>query len=272
MNKIEDACKTLSNSFKNPNEFESWKKEREEHAIREKEWKTKHDFIDWVMYKKVIANIRRRSLIQFPEGDCASIDNMALKNSGVDLEKLDALIDDELLNHLNIYFYNTKIDIYHLSSFIYAVDSVRFFKKGNFSTDVKEFKREIAILKKQADKLQFFSPKQIRIKLPQLPQDIIFTMIKKFRRYGLKEEEIRCFHDFFEDRKRLPKKTKSYQERLDTWDRIVKEEREKDTHFYTLGMHIAAETIHWYSPNIELRYDNTSLRYKDTKKLSRVKT
>jgi len=248
----DDICQRILDSLKTANDYNTWKDAKQKYIRDNRQWKNKSDFMDWLVYKKIIAITKCKGLV--PKGDCASDDNMAFKNASINLDHIESILDDKLIEHFNTYFYDTQIDIWHIEFFLYVVDSVRFFKKSRFSTDAKEYKREVDQLKKQADKMQYFSPTQLRIKIPQLPQDVIYPMVKRFKRYGLDDQNIRYFYDFFEDRKRLPRKTKSYQERLALWDKIVYSERIKSTHAYTLGMQIASETIHWYQPDSSKSY------------------
>ena len=218
-------------------------------------WEKEADFIEWLLERQETAKRRVKGYqvkgeLDFTKGDCSSRQPMAYRNARVDVKKMEKILDNELLEHMNLYFYQTEIDIFHIANFFNAVERVSFFKVSYMSSDASKYKEQIKKLKEKADELQHFSPTQIKIRLPELPQVILFSLIKQFKRYGLKEEDIRYFYEFF-NRKKLPREGTTYTNRLKLWDKIVNEERQKKDHFYTLGMHIAAEAIHWYSPKMK---------------------
>ncbi len=220
-------------------------------------WETKEDFISWVKNEREKADkTLHRCLLHFEKHfkDCASKGSIAGKNSKVDIKHFEMIVDDEILEHMNMYFSDIDINIFHIQLFILTIDSVRFFKESGFSHDPAEFKREIEQLKKRSNQLQYFSPEQIKIKLPRLPQDTLYSMISTLKRYGVEEQIIRYFYEFFKDRKRLPKKTKSYIKSLKLYDSILEEERLKDKTPY-IGFYKAAEKINWHTPSLGLRYD-----------------
>jgi len=218
-------------------------------------WKDKKDFIVWAKNERFKAEKNQYLYFKHQANnfkDCDPKIKMILKNSTLNLKTLEIVLDDEILEHLNNYFFDIDIDIYYLDIFISTIDSVRFFKKSKFSTDAKEFNREIMQLKKKADTLQYFSMTPIDIRLPILPQDAIFTMITEFQNHGLESNIIEYFHDFFQDRKRLPKKTKTYIKHLEELSNLENIEKNNKLEFAHAR---AAEKINWYKPNSNLRYD-----------------
>lgn len=218
-------------------------------------WKDKKDFISWVKAERFEAEKNQYIYFEHLKNnfkDCPTDIKMILKNSTLNTETLETVIDNEILEHINYYFSDIKVDIYNLDIFISTVDSVRFFKKSKLSTDGKVFNDEIKQIKKKADYLQFFSMTTLDIRLPILPQDAIFYMVSEFRRNELDPNIIEYFHNFFNDRKRLPKETKTYLTRLKNLKELEEKEKEKKIDFSYAR---AVEKINWYKPNKNLKYD-----------------
>lgn len=217
-------------------------------------WKDKEAFLQWAKSERSKAENRQHLYFKYINNSekCPPRIKLILKNSTLNLKTFETVLDNEILEHLNYYFSDLDIDIYHLDVFISTIDSVRFFKNSKLSTDAKEFNREIIQLKKKADNLQYFSMTPIDIRIPILPQDAIYSMIIEFRKYELENYIIEYFHNFFKDRKRLPKKTKTFLQRIDKLRRIEKVEKNTKIDFAQIR---AAEKINWYKPNRNLRYD-----------------
>ncbi len=194
-------------------------------------WETKRAFIKWMEEKRDEA---KKNVNGFDVG--AGIIDLNTKNSIVCIEHIENMIDDNMIEHFNAHFEETDIDIHYLEEFIKTVEEVRFFKKSKLSSDATEFKREIGELKKKADYLQHFSDDNITIRLPSLPHYAILSKMDYFKEEKINEDIIRAFHEFFKDRKRLPKTTKLYKER-------VKEFHETSN---TLGADNAVRTMRYY--------------------------
>jgi len=218
-------------------------------------WKDKADFLQWAKDERSKAENKQYLYFEYKNNKEQLPPDMKLilKNSTLNLKTFETVLDNEILEHLNYYFSDTNIDIYHLDIFISTVDSVRFFKNSKLSTDAKEFRREVTQLKKRADNLQYFSMTPIDIRIPILPQDAIYSMISEFRKYELKNYIIEYFHNFFKDRKRLPKQTKTFLHRIDSLNELEEIEKETEINFAQIR---AAEKINWYQPNKNLRYDH----------------
>ncbi len=223
-------------------------------------WKNTDDFISWVRYKKDEADKVAQTYFKeqgrnFQEQDfkdCASKGSMAVKNASLNIEIFEKIIDDSILQHLN-YYDNLEIDIFHLAIFFETADSVNFFKKSGLSTDANDFEDEIKSLKKRADNLQLYSSEQIEIRLPLLPQISLYVMVSRLKRYGVSKEIINSLYSYFPKRQRLPKRTKSYLERMEAYDAEV--DRYYDP-AYPLSLEDAMNTarheLNYYKPTLTL--------------------
>ena len=189
-------------------------------------WETKEDFISWIEAENKSAKLQALKHTEYyNEKDFTnslSDYDKNLRNSNIDIGRLKTIIDNEFLEYVN-YIYsicNNSLEAFHYDVFLSYAEEFTFFIKSKFSTDAKEFQREIDQLKKYANKVSYFSYSDIKIRLPQLPQDTLYMMIGTLKESGLSEECIRLFFNYFE-RIRYPKKTKSLSTQVDTFfDRI----------------------------------------------------
>ena len=212
-------------------------------------WSNIDNFLQWA---KAVQHQAIKDLNNFSENDYYDEEafankyskyNYALRNAGIDIESIKIVINDRILNHINMYFPDTDIEPYHIETFLMAVESIDFFKRSNFSNDAKEYHREIKQLKKRADNLQLFSATPITIRLPRLPQDTLYLMISSLRTSGLNETLIRYFYDFFSDRKRIPRWTKSMQAEYREFESAIKHQHNLSDRLISLK-----NSLSWYSP------------------------
>lgn len=177
-------------------------------------WQTKESFIKWIIQEenkaKTFSYYLSANYHRYPKSYYKSLIDEAFissLNSRVNLIGIKSILTDEILAHLNAFLYDKDIEIIHISHLFDVIEEVTFFKKSGFSPDSQEFNREVKQLKKEADKLQLFSKEQIKIRIPKLPFIVIYSMKKRFKRYGLSKNEIDIFTSYFGNRFR---ETKSF--------------------------------------------------------------
>ena len=154
-------------------------------------WKDIPAFIEWANNEKNMAIDYIDHYMWYDNAvydDPISKINIARQNRDINIARLETIIDDKIISHLNTYFPNIDIEFFLLKTFIFTIDEVRYFDKSGFSQDAKDFKDEIKSLKKKADTLQYFSNEQINISLPVLPQVSIFAMREEFTKHKLSDE------------------------------------------------------------------------------------
>ena len=177
-------------------------------------YESKKNFIEWVDTERKNC---QEAILKYQENggevpletekDFNKVSYMVTVGYEADLDFVKNNMTDDLLEYLNAY--SLDMNILVIDSFLRAIDEIKFFKKSGLSQDGKEYKKEIERLKSKADYLQFFSTTHIQIRLPKLPHVILYDFVKYLRRSGLSEEQIKIIHNYFPDRKRLPKKSTS---------------------------------------------------------------
>ena len=202
-------------------------------------WKTKESFIKWIIQEKNKANTfsyyLRTNYNRYPKSYYKSIiDETCISslNSNVNPIKIKSILTNKILEHLNAFLYDIDIEIIHIAYFFDVIEEITFFNKSGFSHDAHEFNREVKQLKKEADKLQFFSKEQIKIRIPKLPFIVIYSLKKRFERYGLSKDKIYFFTSYFgnsfretksfilEDKRRKKIYDKNFQEKNKTLENV----------------------------------------------------
>jgi len=128
-----------------------------------------------------------------------------LQNQQVNLNIFEKIIDDEVLNHINSFFYEKiNIEPCEYEHFLLAVHHIQYFKESGLSTHKSKYDKGIKQLKKMADELQYYSKESIEIILPRLPH---FTLSHFMCSSDSDEIVKRYFYKYFYSNinKRIPK-------------------------------------------------------------------
>lgn len=93
-----------------------------------------------------------------------------VQNQQVNISIFEKVINDEILDFLNDFYFDIDIEPYEYEIFLITVHHIKYFNKSGLDTHKSKYDRGIKQLKKRADELQYYSKETIEIILPMLPQ------------------------------------------------------------------------------------------------------
>ncbi len=169
-------------------------------------------------------------------------------------------LSDELFNHINSY--TLDLDLVDLQMIISCIGDLDYFKKSKMSTDGNEFTRETDKLKKDADKIQFYSEQAIRIKLPILPHITKRLLYDYFLDRGvIKKAEIKDIFRFFglNGRVNLPRNDfpiakELYNTYHNLGNYIIKDMQDGVEYTEDTVLSAVLEETEYYTPDIKYSY------------------
>ena len=184
-------------------------------------WKNKKIFIDWVKKEKQEALEKCKKFFDNYNDDnfkyCNSIGSIACSNSNVNIEIFEKIVDDTIIEYFNRIMYIKTIDIYFLQTFLITVNNVNFYENSTLKTSSKNesYDEKIIKLKNRADDIQYYSQKQISIRIP------VPTHVSTFERYEMNDEIIKKIQGYF-GTERKQKNSPAYKNRQMEWNNKAK--------------------------------------------------